>query len=247
MLDLDVVPRVEPAMVQHLAVSVARSVDSFGGQFATRNLKRFLAICSSSFRAADWLREIDPKGLRHDYKEGRIDHTCPREEGHTDPSPTDRAFCAKNAGADGKGFWMNCMHASCTSAAARPDGKHDRAVLLDFACQKYGVEDAAELLKYVSDEAREEFYGEPILSPNYPMEAARKFIERCYMQNGRSVLLHFLHEFYAWTGTYYQVIDSSTMASQVWKFLDKCRRKDGTGRLSGSARSKSMSKTCSLR
>lgn len=130
--------------------------------FKTANMQRFLAIGAGSFRAADWLRDIAPDDVRNEYSGGqKIDARCPLESLHTEPSEADRAFYAEN-GNGSSGWQMYCQHATCRGIATRPDGKHDRGVMLDEACAYYEVRDAGALLKWCDASAQAERARNPL-------------------------------------------------------------------------------------
>ena len=160
-LDLDTIELPLPAKSEKAAKpeKAAKSAAAAPADegFKTANLQRFLAIGGGSFRAADWLGEIAPGDIRHDYGDGeKRDCRCPREDSHTDPTQADRGFYAINGKGDAGDFQMFCPHAGCLAVTTRA-GKHDRAVLLDLACEHYGIADAAELLPYCDDAAREQW------------------------------------------------------------------------------------------
>lgn len=129
--------------------------------FKTPGLKRFLAKCAADFEAADWMRDRDPDGLRHDHGD-RLDFECPNEDGHSDPKPDDRAFMVINASdRDGGGFHMGCLHNGCQEASGK-----DRAWYLDMACQKYGVKDASELLDWCPNAGKSDTAGNASSTPD---------------------------------------------------------------------------------
>jgi hypothetical protein len=227
MLDLSTITPVDP--VDEMAREArAKSKASGAGaagtehEVKTRNLRRFLKIAGTSFRAADWLKETDPKNVRNDYgKEGKIDHVCPREDAHTTGDSSDRAFAAWNA-KDGKGFGFSCRHAGCTKYVTRPSGKEDRGIYLDLLCEAYGIKDAAELLPYCSAEAQAEWNERPLLFITDHMSSARRFIETCRTVDGVPTLRRWRGEWYAWGGRCYARFSDEAVKGELQRFLDGC-------------------------
>jgi len=155
-----------------------------GEGFRTANMDRFLAICAREFRIAEWLGEIASEGVRHDYRP-KIDHVCPLEDQHTDADDDDRAFYVQDGAGDAGGFQCFCQHQGCQERAKRADGKHDRGILFDALCAEHGVNDAAELLPWCSEEARAKwnekkanpFEGHQEVPPGAGEQKPRKLLE----------------------------------------------------------------------
>ena len=88
-LDLEAVklppPPKKPGKAEKTAKTDPRQSERTEG-FQTTNLQRFLAIASSTFRVADWLRDTAQEDVRHEYDGGqKIDARCPQEDSHTAP------------------------------------------------------------------------------------------------------------------------------------------------------------------
>ena len=144
----------------------------------TANLKRFHAIGARSFKVAGWLRDTQPQDVLSETDDGtKIHLRCPLEHLHTETKDGDTAFYVISAGAD-SGYHALCMHATCRETCKRANGKHDRGVMLDALCVRYGVADAAELLKWCDDAAREKWDSKPGEDDLTNYAAAHTFAER---------------------------------------------------------------------
>lgn len=112
------------------------------GEYVTRNIQEFHRRAGSEFRAAAWVQAMRDDWVRHEYND-KVDFRCPNEEGHTEPTDSDRAFCVWNAGAGetNRPYWMECQHATCTR-----ESNGDAAWFLDKLCQIFGIEDALTLI-----------------------------------------------------------------------------------------------------
>lgn len=110
-------------------------------QFKTPGLLEFAAKHADDFEAAEWAKAMSPEDIRYEQAD-KIDFRCPNEDGHTNPSPDDRAFMIVNASdsVTGGGFHMGCLHDGCIAASGS-----DRLWYLDLLCQQFGVAHAMEM------------------------------------------------------------------------------------------------------
>jgi len=73
--------------------------------------------------------------------------------------------------------------------------------------------------------------GEIVLDPANPLEHARQFLTSMYATEGGFKLVHYAQDFFLYTGTHYTFIEEATIRSQVYKFLDKCKKQDKKGNI----------------
>lgn len=65
--------------------------------------------------------------------------------------------------------------------------------------------------------------GEIILDSNV-MSHARIFLDNYYRTEEGFQLVHYADEFFIHTGTHYEILEENTVRSEVYKFLDKCKK-----------------------
>lgn len=73
--------------------------------------------------------------------------------------------------------------------------------------------------------------GEIVLDPANPLEHARQFLSSMYAIEGGYKLVHYAQDFFVYTGTNYTFIEEATIRSQVYRFLDKCKKQDKKGNI----------------
>lgn len=73
--------------------------------------------------------------------------------------------------------------------------------------------------------------GEIVLDASNPLDHARQFLTVNFTIEGGYRLVHYAQEFFTYTGTHYTEIEEATIRSQVYKFLDKCKKQDKKGNL----------------
>jgi putative DNA primase/helicase len=68
------------------------------------------------------------------------------------------------------------------------------------------------------------------LDPTTPLNTAYAIVETRYTVLGIATLRYYCGEFFHWTGTHYELVDSNTMRSHVYSFMDSadCPAKNGT-------------------
>ena len=72
--------------------------------------------------------------------------------------------------------------------------------------------------------------GDVILS-SAPMENAQVFLDTRFSSEEGIKLVHYANDFYSYRGTHYAEIEDGTVRSEVYKFLDKCKRQDKKGNI----------------
>jgi hypothetical protein len=104
---------------------------------------------AETFRAADWFRDLSGQEPRRVADGVKFHFECPNDAEHSNAGdPKDTAFFAQNGSVETGAKWMlHCRHDSCQSKFAS-----DRARLLDFACEQFGINDAHDLLHYTDSE-----------------------------------------------------------------------------------------------
>lgn len=121
--------------------------------FATLGLRSFIRRggAAESFRAADWYRDVSGQEPRR-IADTKITFECPNDSEHSNAGDAkDVAFFTQNADVETNQKWMlHCRHDACISKF-----NNDRARLLDFACQEFGITDAADLLPYTDADSLE--------------------------------------------------------------------------------------------
>lgn len=112
---------------------------------------------AETFRAADWYRDLSGQEPRR-IADSKITFECPNDAEHSNAGdPKDTAFFTQDAEVSTGQKWMlHCRHDSCISRFA-----NDRARLLDFACEQFGITDAHDLLPYTDSESLTEGDGSP--------------------------------------------------------------------------------------
>jgi P4 family phage/plasmid primase-like protien len=64
-----------------------------------------------------------------------------------------------------------------------------------------------------------------------PMENARTFLETMHSCEEGTKLVHYSADFFQYTGTHYEEVEEATVRSEVYKFLDKCKKQDRKGNI----------------
>jgi len=64
-----------------------------------------------------------------------------------------------------------------------------------------------------------------------PMENAQTFLDTKFSSEEGIKLVHYVNDFYSYRGTHYAEIEDGTVRSEVYKFLDKCKRQDKKGNI----------------
>lgn len=72
--------------------------------------------------------------------------------------------------------------------------------------------------------------GEIILDQG-AMNHARTFLDNHYASEEGYKLVHYMEDFYVYTGTHYEVIEEATVRSKVYALLDKCKKTGKKGEL----------------
>ena len=72
--------------------------------------------------------------------------------------------------------------------------------------------------------------GEIILTPA-PLENAQTFLESRFSSEEGIKLVHYSGDFFNYQGTHYAEVEESTIRSELYKFLDKCKKQDRKGNL----------------
>ena len=67
----------------------------------------------------------------------------------------------------------------------------------------------------------------PVLNPNAPYDIAGEYIHRHCLEAGQCVLWHWQGQFYRWSGRVYEAVPDDVMRGQVYRFLDRARRRSG--------------------
>lgn len=148
-------------------------------EFKTKRMPLFLATCSLSFDVVDFV--ANKVAAHHDFEyiadamdpdvvdkdEGRVYCPCPNAHGHMTGRPhteiTEKQFSiiaekARPEGSEykGSGFSIHCFTNGCKTAFGDGDNV-DRGLFLDRLCELMGITDAAELLRWCSDEDKAKF------------------------------------------------------------------------------------------
>jgi putative DNA primase/helicase len=66
--------------------------------------------------------------------------------------------------------------------------------------------------------------GELILSPNSPLDSARRLLSDRYTIDATQLLFHHRGSFYGWTGTHYKEVTPQYLTSDIYHFLEYARR-----------------------
>lgn len=72
--------------------------------------------------------------------------------------------------------------------------------------------------------------GEIILD-TAPMSHARHYLETMHTCEEGTKLVHYSSDYFVYRGTHYEEIEEATVRSQIYKFLDKCKKQDRKGNL----------------
>ena len=72
--------------------------------------------------------------------------------------------------------------------------------------------------------------GEIILG-QAPMEHARQFLEALYMTEEGTRLVHYADDWFVHKGTHYEQIEEATIRSNMYRFLDQCKKTDRRGNI----------------
>jgi len=72
--------------------------------------------------------------------------------------------------------------------------------------------------------------GDVILSPA-PLENAQTFLESKFSSEEGIKLVHYSGDFFSYQGTHYSEVEESTIRSELYKFLDKCKKQDRKGNI----------------
>jgi P4 family phage/plasmid primase-like protien len=64
-----------------------------------------------------------------------------------------------------------------------------------------------------------------------PMSHARHYLETMYTCEEGIRLVHYSGDYFTYKGTHYEEIEEATVRSQLYKFLDKCKKQDRKGNL----------------
>jgi putative DNA primase/helicase len=64
-----------------------------------------------------------------------------------------------------------------------------------------------------------------------PMEHARHYLETLHTCEEGIKLVHYTSDYFVYKGTHYEEIEEATVRSQLYKFLDKCKKQDRKGNL----------------
>ena len=124
-----------------------RDAEQLSTKFSTLGLASFIRRGgpAETFRAADWYRDACGQEPRRTIDGVKIHFECPNDAEHSNAGdPKDTAFFTQNADETTGAKWMlHCRHDSCQTKFAA-----DRARLLDFACEQFGITDANDLLPY---------------------------------------------------------------------------------------------------
>ena len=98
--------------------------------------------------------------------------------------------------------------------------------------QKGGGATLRTLTYKVSQNTRNEALanGEIILTPA-PLENAQTFLESKFSSEEGIKLVHYTDDFFSYQGTHYSEVEELTIRSELYKFLDKCKKQDRKGNL----------------
>jgi P4 family phage/plasmid primase-like protien len=64
-----------------------------------------------------------------------------------------------------------------------------------------------------------------------PLENAQSFLESKFSSEEGIKLVHYSDDFYSYQGTHYSEVEESTIRSELYKFLDKCKKQDRKGNI----------------
>lgn len=64
-----------------------------------------------------------------------------------------------------------------------------------------------------------------------PLSHARQYLESNHTSEEGTKLVHYAADWYVYRGTHYEEIEEATVRSQIYKFLDRCKRTDRRGNL----------------
>lgn len=98
--------------------------------------------------------------------------------------------------------------------------------------QKSGGATLRSLTYKVSQNKRNEALakGDVILTAA-PLENAQTFLDSKFSSEEGIKLVHYSGDFYSYQGTHYSEVEESTIRSELYKFLDKCKKQDRKGNI----------------
>jgi P4 family phage/plasmid primase-like protien len=71
--------------------------------------------------------------------------------------------------------------------------------------------------------------GEVVLDEKNPLNTAKRFLESFYDNEEGTRLVRYSDDFFVYELTHYRVIEEATVRSQLYRFLDKCKKQDRKG------------------
>lgn len=113
----------------------------------------------------------------------------------------------------------------------------------EIARQKWdSIQDASIGAQYLFDRAHDagcsllgtgavDSRGNPVLEPFKPMRIAKRFVEDHYSAAGTRTLHRLTGVFYHWNGTHYPEASDDTVRTEVYRYLDKAKKKTDKGNL----------------
>jgi len=73
--------------------------------------------------------------------------------------------------------------------------------------------------------------GEVILDPTNPLDCAKQFMSSIFNSEEGIKLVHYAEEFFVYVGTHYEFIEDLTIRSELYKFLERCKKLNKKGDL----------------
>lgn len=73
--------------------------------------------------------------------------------------------------------------------------------------------------------------GEIILDPTNPLDCGKQFLASIFNSEEGVKLVHYAEEFFVYVGTHYEFIEELTIRSELYKFLERCKKLSKKGEL----------------